>query len=129
MGDHEDSLYRIYPKKGEVWAIYENYFDGTRRPADVKSEQCRIVEIVTDLSEQSGIIRAVSLIEVPGWKSFFQRVQKQPDGDHSVSRKEMMFFSHQVPAYTVEGSDSHGIPKGSWHVEPDALPLRITTIY
>ncbi|OMO69736.1 hypothetical protein COLO4_28948 [Corchorus olitorius] len=126
MGESE-SLYKIYPKKGEIWAIYENYFDGTRRPADVKSDQCRIVEIVTDFSQEYGRIRAVSLIEVPGWKSFFQRVQ-QPDGDHSVSRKEMMFFSHQVPAYTVEGSDSHGIPKGAWHVEPDALPLRITTL-
>ncbi|OMO99292.1 hypothetical protein COLO4_13368 [Corchorus olitorius] len=121
----DQSLYRIYPKKGEVWAIYKN-FDGSRKPADVNSDQCRIVEIV-DFSEKSGIM-AVGLIEVPGWKSFFQR-QQQQDGyrvSHTVSRKEMIFFSHQVPAHTVEGI--HGIPKGSWYVEPDALPLGISTL-
>ncbi|OMO85543.1 hypothetical protein CCACVL1_10113 [Corchorus capsularis] len=127
MGE-DQSLYRIYPKKGEVWAIYKN-FDGSRKPADVNSDQCRLVETVTDFSEESGVM-AVSLIEVPGWNSFFQR--QQQDGyrvSHTVSRKEMIFFSHQVPAHTVEGiDDSHGIPKGSWHVEPDALPLTISTL-
>ncbi|XVF13833.1 hypothetical protein REPUB_Repub09cG0002400 [Reevesia pubescens] len=118
-----ESLYKIYPKKGEVWAMYKNKNrDGTRKPADFDSHQCQIVEIVTDFSEESGLI-AVSLIEEPGWKTFFKRqLQNGYELCQAVRREEMVFFSHQVPAYTVEGIEFHGIPKGSWHLETDALP-------
>ncbi|KAK6256195.1 hypothetical protein SCA6_017500 [Theobroma cacao] len=123
----EESLYRIYPEKGEFWALHKNR-DGARKRADFKSHhQYQIVEIVKDFSEESGLI-AVSLIEVPGRKSFFKRqLQNGHELCQTVTRKEMVRFSHQEPAYTVEGIELYGIPRGSWHLEPDALPPKLST--
>ncbi|XVF59945.1 hypothetical protein PTKIN_Ptkin08bG0002500 [Pterospermum kingtungense] len=122
----EESLYKICPKKGEVWAMYKNR-DGTRKHADFDSHQYQIVEVVTDFCEESGLI-AVSLVEVPGWKSFFKRqLQNGYELSQTITRKEMVRFCHQVPAYTVEGIESRGIPRGSWHLEPDALPPKLGT--
>ncbi|KAK9271631.1 hypothetical protein L1049_001994 [Liquidambar formosana] len=115
------SFYRIYPKKGEIWAVYKNW--NSRWEQDHFSYyQCRIVEIVTDFSDESGLIMA-SLVEVPGCTTFFQR--QLCDGFElmrTVSKIEMLSFSHQITAFTIPGIEIYGIPEGSWHLEPDALP-------
>ncbi|XWS43947.1 hypothetical protein CRYUN_Cryun15aG0002100 [Craigia yunnanensis] len=79
--------------------MYKNR-DGTRKRADFDSHQCQIVEVVTDFSEESGLI-AVSLIELLGWKSFFERQLKNGyELCQTGRKKEMLIFSHQdqVPA-------------------------------
>jgi hypothetical protein len=69
------------------------------------------------------VITVARLTEVKGWLTFFHR--QQVDGFdliHVASRKEMLGFSHRIPAFRVPGVGRYGIPESSWHLEPNALP-------
>lgn len=53
----DKSLYRIFPKKGEIWAVYRNWSGGWKCIDFVRC-QCQIVEIIADFSEESGLVAA-----------------------------------------------------------------------
>ncbi|KNA16500.1 hypothetical protein SOVF_088420 [Spinacia oleracea] len=117
----KNMFYRIYPKRGEIWAMYRNW-NRKWRQRDFGEYHCRIVEITSDFAESSGLHTA-SLEEVPGYKTFFQK--QLCDGfalNRVVPRSEMLSFSHRIEAFVVPGIEAHGIPECSWHLEPDALP-------
>lgn len=115
------SFYRIYPRKGEIWAMYENW-NGNWKNSDHVRCQCRVVEILSDFSEEAGI-NICSLIEVKGCLTFFQRqLYEGFQLTRQLSGPEVLSFSHRIPAFTVVGIRDGKIPKGSWHLEPDALP-------
>lgn len=113
--------YGIYPKKGEIWAMYKNWKSKWKK-TDFSYYQCYIVEVVSDFSEESGLM-AVRLVEVPGYTTFFQRqVFDGFEMIQTISRAEMLRFCHRIPAFTVPGVEIHGVSKGSWHLDPDTLP-------
>lgn len=115
------SLYKVFPSKGEVWAVYQNWRPGYRVNYD--NYKCWVVEILSDFSDGEKMMVAI-LVEVKGCLTFFQRLQVE-DGFEMVrgfSRREMLSFSHQIPAFRVPGIGGHGIPESSWHLEPAALP-------
>ncbi|KAK9678089.1 hypothetical protein RND81_11G187200 [Saponaria officinalis] len=119
---NKQSFYRIYPRKGEVWAMYRNWNTKWKKN-DFDRSHCRIVQITSDFCEQGGV-QVSSLEQVPGYKTFFQK--QLCDGfalNRAVRRGEMLSFSHRVEAFVVPGIQAHGIPECSWHLEPDALPL------
>lgn len=113
--------YRIYPLKGEIWAMYKNW-NSNWKHSNYENHQCQVVQIVSDLCERD-VITVARLTEVKGWLTFFHR--QQVDGFdliHVASRKEMLGFSHRIPAFRVPGVGRYGIPESSWHLEPNALP-------
>ncbi|KAF9612318.1 hypothetical protein IFM89_038921 [Coptis chinensis] len=115
--------YRIYPKKGEIWAMYTNWNKNWKQ-SDYKNYQYRVVEILEDFSEASGA-RVARLVEVKGCMTFFQR--HRHDGfelTRAVSKDEMLSFSHRIPAFIVPGIERYGIPESWIHLEPNALPPR-----
>ncbi|KAF6169641.1 hypothetical protein GIB67_004033 [Kingdonia uniflora] len=119
-------FYKIYPRKGEVWAMYKNW-NKKWSQSDYQNYQCRIVEILSDFSDDSGV-KIVRLVEVKGCMTFFQR--HRYDGfelTRAVSKAEMLSFSHRIPAFVVPGIGRYGIPENAWHLEPDALPPRHIT--
>lgn len=115
-------IYRIYPTKGEVWAVYQNW-NNRWKHADYDNHKCCVVEILSDFSdgERTTVAR---LGEVKGCLTFFQRRQCEDGFDlvRTVSKNEMLCFSHRIPAFRVPGIGRHGIPESSWHLEPIALP-------
>ncbi|XP_043717199.1 uncharacterized protein LOC122665183 [Telopea speciosissima] len=121
----DKSFYRVYPKKGDIWAVYRNWNSKWTR-SNYNGRCCRIVEVLSDFSEESGL-RVASLVEVTGFLTFFRR--QLDDGYEllrTVSRREMLSFSHQIPAFIVAGIETHGLPQGSLHLEPDALPSALS---
>ncbi|XP_042491198.1 uncharacterized protein LOC122070999 [Macadamia integrifolia] len=121
----DKSFYKVYPKKGEIWAMYRNWNSKWTR-SNYNGCCCRIVEVLSDFSEESGL-RVASLVEVTGFLTFFQR--QLDDGYEllrTVSTREMLSFSHQIPAFIVAGSETHDLPKGCLHLEPDALPSKLS---
>ncbi|XP_074582716.1 uncharacterized protein LOC141838979 [Curcuma longa] len=116
------SFYRIFPSKGEIWALYRNW-NKSWRSSDFLHCKCRVVEILSDFSESGISIR--SLVEVDGYMTFFTK--QLHDGfqlTKQLNRVEMLSFSHRIPAYSVGDIKNNAIPQGSWHLEPDALPPR-----
>ncbi|ESR50189.1 hypothetical protein CICLE_v10031141mg [Citrus x clementina] len=103
----------IYPKKGEVWAVYEDWNEEWQQN-DYKNYHYYIVEILSDL-----------LVEVENNLTFFHRQQNDGfDITCTVSQAEMFSFSHKIPAFKVQGTAIYGIPEDSWHLDPNALPLK-----
>ncbi|XP_055961107.1 uncharacterized protein LOC126673443 [Mercurialis annua] len=109
------SSYKIYPQKGEIWAISRGY--------NTKQKICQIVKILSEFSEGDWI-KVSRLGEVKGCLTFFQ-VQQHDGFDlvSLVSRADMFRFSHKIPASKVPGIGKYGIPDDSWHLEPLALPV------
>ncbi|VAH83971.1 unnamed protein product [Triticum turgidum subsp. durum] len=117
------SFYRIFPKKGEIWAMYKNW-KITLNSTDIEKCEPRMVEILSDYTDENGV-NVCSLTRVKGCLSFFQRALLE--GFHLtrwISKSEMLSFSHRVPAFVVIEIRERDIPQGSWHLEPSALPLR-----
>jgi len=118
------SFYRIFPKKGEIWAMYKNW-KVTSNSNDIDSCEIRMVEILSDYSDENGV-NVGSLVRVKGCLTFFHRlVMEDFHLTRWIPRSEMLRLSHRVPAFIVVGIKGHDIPKGSWHLEPSALPTRI----
>ncbi|OEL13188.1 hypothetical protein BAE44_0025793 [Dichanthelium oligosanthes] len=118
------SFYRIFPKKGEIWAMYKNW-KPTLNSTDIDKCEPRMVEILTDYSDENGV-NVCSLVRVKGYLTFFHRVVMEDFHlTRWIPRSEMLSFSHRVPAFIIVEIKDHDIPKGSWHLESSALPTRI----
>uniref|UniRef100_A0A453GE83 J domain-containing protein n=1 Tax=Aegilops tauschii subsp. strangulata TaxID=200361 RepID=A0A453GE83_AEGTS len=65
------SFYRIFPKKGEIWAMYKNW-KITLNSTDIDKCEPRMVEILSDYTDENGV-NVCSLTRVKGCLSFFQR--------------------------------------------------------
>ncbi|KAA8542055.1 hypothetical protein F0562_023207 [Nyssa sinensis] len=116
------SLYKIYPMKGEIWAMYKNWNINWKASA-YANYQCCIVESLSEFSEDGMMIAMLG--EVKGCLTFFNRQQHNGfDLTRVVPKSEMLSFSHRIPAFRVPGIGRYGIPESSWHLEPDALPPR-----
>ncbi|KAF7134601.1 hypothetical protein RHSIM_Rhsim08G0196500 [Rhododendron simsii] len=116
-------IYKVYPVKGEIWAMYKNW-NNKWKQFQYENAEFDFVEILSDLSEGSGM-RIAKLVEVEGCLTFFQR--RQLDGfdlSRVVLQSEVVGFSHRIPAFRVPGIGQHGIPESSWHLEPNALPCK-----
>ncbi|KAF3337129.1 hypothetical protein FCM35_KLT17716 [Carex littledalei] len=117
------NYYRIFPRKGEIWAICKS-----RGMKSNKADNCRdafrMVEILSDYLSDEKRINVGSLTEVEGSLTFFQR--QFHDGFRLtkwVTRSEMLGFSHRVPAYNVTGHEGQpGLPDVMLQLEPSALP-------
>ncbi|KAM7471572.1 hypothetical protein LguiA_009755 [Lonicera macranthoides] len=114
-------VYKIFPRRGEIWAMYQNW-NSECNDTSYENCECCIVEILSDLLEGEKMMVA-KLEEVKGCLTFFHRQQLDGfDMARALSKNEMLSFSHQIPAFRVPGIGQHGIPENSWHLEPNALP-------
>lgn len=112
-----DSFY-IYPKKGEVWAMYKNW--NCKWDFTSCNQQYQIVEIVADLAEGSEICVA-SLVEVKGFMTLFQRQRCDSGCELMIPRKEFLSFSHRTVASRVQTTEENGTSMPYWHIEPHYL--------
>ncbi|XP_058758633.1 uncharacterized protein LOC131631880 [Vicia villosa] len=109
--------YAIYPRKGEVWAVYKKW-SSDFKCSDLKNVEYDIVEV---LEEGSCFIEVLVLENVSGYRSVFRC--KVVDGCSvkvRMPRKYLLAFSHQIPAFKL--TQEHGILKGFWELDPGALP-------
>lgn len=111
---------RIFPKSGEIWAVYRNWSTDWNRltPDDVR-HRYEMVEVLDDYSEDLGVC-VTPLIKLAGFKTVYQA-----DTDKSairwIPRREMLRFSHQVPSCLLKGEASN-LPEKCWDLDPAATP-------
>ncbi|KAI5660317.1 hypothetical protein M9H77_29110 [Catharanthus roseus] len=113
------SSYMIYPLKGQIWAMYQEWHQSDR-------ENCQycIVEILSDFTQGEKIV-VNRLVEVKGYATFFHGLQLNGfEQSRKISRTEILSFSHEIPSYKVPDIGYYGIPDSSWHLEPNALPSK-----
>ncbi|OWM75447.1 hypothetical protein CDL15_Pgr021611 [Punica granatum] len=109
---------RIYPRSGDIWAVYRNWSPKWNRstPAKVR-HQYEMVEVVDDYSEELGVC-VTPLVKLAGYKTVYQR---DKDALRWIPRREMLRFSHQVPSWSLK-DEAGNLPDGCWDLDPAATP-------
>ncbi|GMI77088.1 hypothetical protein like AT5G27240 [Hibiscus trionum] len=107
--------YKIYPRKGEVWAIYKSW---NSADSDLVKGECDIVEVLED-DEKSKKVMVLSCVN--RYKSLYRapRSQRSTAGVLEIPEAEFARFSHQIPAFQHTGDDSRW--KGYWELDPSAF--------
>ncbi|XP_020574568.1 uncharacterized protein LOC110020717 [Phalaenopsis equestris] len=111
-------LFRIYPKKGSVWALYGETTSGRER------RSYDIALFLTSYSDLFGLSMAY-LEKVEGYKTIFKRRQI---GFHAVrwlKKDDFMLFSHQIPAHKLTKTDGVNFPGECWELDPASLPAEV----
>ncbi|PIN24043.1 hypothetical protein CDL12_03229 [Handroanthus impetiginosus] len=115
-------MYRIYPKKGSVWALYNNNgLDVEERTQRDKDKQC--YHIVVSLSGYSDIygLSIVHLEKVDGFRTVFKRKEIGANAVTCLGKNDLKLFSHQIPAKKLSGEEASGLPKDCWELDPASL--------
>ncbi|XVE78319.1 hypothetical protein DITRI_Ditri13aG0135200 [Diplodiscus trichospermus] len=111
---------RIFPKSGDIWAVYQNWSpDWNRSTPDHVRHQYEMVEVLDDYSEELGVCVS-PLVKLAGFKTVYQR-NTNKDVIRWIPKKEMFRFSHQVPSWLLRGEYSN-LPDHCWDLDPAATP-------
>lgn len=119
IGPLVNNSYDIYPRKGEIWALYKDqYYELTS--SNQGSSEYHIVEVLAD-SDKS--IQVVVLMPHKNSKTIFKapRIQRSKTGVIEISREEVGRFSHQIPAFQHSGLDNVHLT-GCWELDPCSVP-------
>ncbi|XP_026426051.1 uncharacterized protein LOC113322219 isoform X1 [Papaver somniferum] len=115
-----NNVYTIYPKAGEVWALYRK-FRSDLTCSDLKKCEYDIVEIL-EVVDVHWII--VSVIQrVAGFKTIFKAKEKEGlDSTAAIPWLELYRFSHQIPSFILSGARC-GQLRGCWELDPRSLSV------
>ncbi|KAL6634806.1 hypothetical protein ACP70R_027477 [Stipagrostis hirtigluma subsp. patula] len=115
--------YEIYPRKGEVWALFKGWDIGWSSDADNhKNYQFEVVQVLSDLTTSTSII-VMPLVKIKGFVSLF--IQSREAAPYVIPQGDTLRFSHCVPHHLMSGTEREGIPEGSLELDPAALPLNL----
>ncbi|KAK8518334.1 hypothetical protein V6N12_017485 [Hibiscus sabdariffa] len=118
---------RIYPKKGDVWALYRNWSpDWNEHTSDDVRHKYEMVEVLDDYNEEQGVSVA-PLIKVSDFRTVFQK-HMDPKEVRRIPKEEMFRFSHQVPNYLLTGQEALNAPMGCRELDPAATPLDLLQV-
>lgn len=119
-------VYWIYPKKGSVWALYNENTWSTEGSV-LKEGYCYdIVVFLTSYCQIHGMSIAY-LEKVDGFKTVFKRREIGAHAIKWLGKDDFKLFSHQIPAKKLSGEEATGLPKDCWELDPSSLPLQPPT--
>lgn len=123
-----EGVIHIYPRKGDVWAIYRNWCpDWNELTADEVIQKYDMVEIVEDYSDDQGV-SVIPLVKVAGFKAVFHRHLNIREV-RRIPRGELFRFSHQVPSHFLTVQEFPKAPKGFCReLDPAATPLELLEV-
>ncbi|KAI5675946.1 hypothetical protein M9H77_06896 [Catharanthus roseus] len=114
--------FEVYPKGGQVWALYKNW-NSEFSSSDLVNCEYEIVEIIDN---SNGIIKVISLVPLRGYKSVFRSPRKSRSsiGPMDIAANEYARFSHQIPAFLLT-TEKGGSLAGCLELDPVAVPRNI----
>ncbi|MCL7050593.1 hypothetical protein MKW94_020032 [Papaver nudicaule] len=121
--------HRIYPRKGETWALFKNV-DNIKRssdPINTKNLRYEFVEILSDYSEESGV-NVAYLVKIKGFVSLFMKTLSNGMDSIQITPDERLKFSHRVPSFRTTGKEREDIPEGYFELGPASLPSNLEDI-
>ncbi|KAI3858077.1 hypothetical protein MKW98_029551 [Papaver atlanticum] len=116
---NKQSLYEIYPKKGEVWAMYRN-FNSDWTCNDLKNCECDVVEVL-EVYDVRWLIVLV-LVQVAGFETVF-KAKREAGHDYimGIPWIELFRFSHQIPVFRFT-EVRYGSLRGCLELDPKSMP-------
>ncbi|OAY68528.1 uncharacterized protein LOC109727355 [Ananas comosus] len=116
-------LFRVYPKKGSVWALYGDWnFGGEER-----RRHYDIVVLLTSYSDMYGVSMAY-LEKVGGYKSVFKRREVGALAIRCIEKEDVRVFSHQIPARKLSGTEGLDLPRDCWELDPASLTAEMLSV-
>ncbi|XP_004294830.1 PREDICTED: uncharacterized protein LOC101301565 [Fragaria vesca subsp. vesca] len=117
------NTYKIYPRKGETWAIFKNWEMNWCSDLDSNCKRKFEYEYVEILSEyDEGVGLHVALLEkVEGFVSVFCQTVQEGKGTFHVLPGELLRFSHRLPSFKLTGDEGAGVPSGSVELDPASM--------
>lgn len=113
--------YRIFPRKGETWALFKNWNINWNSNLESKTNyKFVIVEILTDYDAHIGVSVAY-LGKVKGFPCLFE--QKNEIKSFKIHPNHKFRFSHKVPSFRINSDEHKDVRKGSFDLDPDSLPI------
>lgn len=117
----------IYPRKGEVWALYRNWSpDWDEQTPDDVIHKYEMVEVLDDFSVEQGV-SVVPLTKIAGFRTVFHK-HEDPKEVRRIPKEEMFRFSHQVPNHLLTGQEAKNAPKSCRELDPAATPLDLLQV-
>ncbi|XP_002862604.2 uncharacterized protein LOC9298680 [Arabidopsis lyrata subsp. lyrata] len=116
----------IYPRKGEIWAIFREW-DAEWNTSLEKHKlpyKYDFVEIVSDFHDLKGVGVAY-LGKLKGSVQLFHWEPQNGICQIQFTPKDMLRFSHKVPAVKMTGKEKECVPPNSYELDPAALPKDI----
>lgn len=115
------NTYKIYPRKGEVWALFKDWsIQWSTSPDAHKKYEFEFVEILCDYADGTGV-EVACLVMLEGFTSLFQQMENMEKNPCQVPPSELLRFSHRVPCYRMTGEERQGIPAGSFELDPASV--------
>ncbi|KAI3997414.1 hypothetical protein MKX01_017784 [Papaver californicum] len=112
--------YQIYPREGEVWAIYREFSSGLSS-FDLQKCQYDVGKVV----KVNGTIKVLVLEKVSGYMTVFKgQIKAGREYILEIPPRELLRFSHQVPAFLLT-DEKEGTLRGCWKLDPDAMPVSL----
>ncbi|KAF8401567.1 hypothetical protein HHK36_012509 [Tetracentron sinense] len=123
-GSSRDS-YKIYPRKGEIWALFKNWDIKWRPdPDNHRQYEFEFVEVLSDYGQGAGI-NVTYLGKVKGFVSLFSRTIKKGVVSFQISTSELFRFSHKIPSFRMTGKERENVLEGSFELDPASLPANL----
>ncbi|KAL1206686.1 Chaperone protein dnaJ 49 [Cardamine amara subsp. amara] len=120
-------LLHIYPKKGQVWALYRNWSsEWDKDTPDEVIHKYDMVEVLDDYTEDKQSLTVVLLLKAEGFKAVFYRSTDEKDV-RKIVKEEMFRFSHQVPHYILTGKEADNVQAGYLELDPAATPCELVS--
>ncbi|KAK1383792.1 J domain-containing protein [Heracleum sosnowskyi] len=109
-------IVEIYPKKGEVWAIYKNWGAGML-------QENPLYDIVEVCRSNENCVEVWLLEHFSGTRSVFkhQKEERRYKITLKIPRDKLLRFSHQIPAFKLTGQKD-GFLRGFWELDPASVP-------
>lgn len=121
VGPTGNKIYEIYPKKGEIWALYkEQNYELTSSNQGRGRSECHIVEVLAD-SDKS--IQVVVLVRHSRSQPIFKPpiIRRSKTNIIEILREDVGRFSHQIPVFKHNGEDDVQL-RGCWVADPSSIP-------
>ncbi|KAF0918014.1 hypothetical protein E2562_021705 [Oryza meyeriana var. granulata] len=117
------SSYEIYPRKGEVWALYKGWSMQWSSDADNhRTYEYEVVEILSDFTLEAGA--AVGpLVKIKGFVSLFARVKEK--SSFVIPPSEILRLSHSIPFFRTKGDEKVGVAGGFLELDTASLPSNL----
>ncbi|KAK2373821.1 hypothetical protein QL285_074831 [Trifolium repens] len=116
-------VYKVYPKKGSVWALYSE----ASLDAGEGNRCYDIVVFLTSYSEMNGMSMAF-LEKVDGYKTVFKRQESGSPAVRFLGKEEFGLISHLIPARKFPCDEAPELLKDCWELDPASLPSDLLTV-
>ncbi|MCL7046029.1 hypothetical protein MKW94_011720 [Papaver nudicaule] len=122
------NTYKIYPQKGETWALYKNWNTKWSSDPDNHGEyEYEFVVVLSNYTNESGILVS-HLVKLKGFVCLFRPTKTNGMSSFQIPSNEMLRFSHRVPSFRTNGRERNDVPEGYFELDPASLPSNLEEV-